>query len=403
MKILYIHQYFVTTHEYGGTRSYWFARELIKRGHQVTLITSTRNSTERTPGKHLIDGIEVYYIKNRYSNMMSPIQRIISFLLFVIQASIKALKEKKVDIVYATSTPLTIGLIAMILKWFKQNKFVFEVRDLWPDGPIQLNLIKNKLIIRILKFLEILIYRNSLHIVALSPGMKDGIIKAGIKSEKVTVIPNMSKPDLFFPREKSKDILNKFSINESNFNIIHFGSMGIANGLEYIIETARILKKNNINEVTFIFAGYGATETKLKKLCQEYDLANVIFVGKHNTTMISEIVNCCDASIVSFMNVPILQTNSPNKLFDSFSAGKPVIVNSAGWTKDLVERNNCGVYVDPDDPNDFVEKIIMYKSNRDVLNLFGSNARQLSLSTFDKEILACKFADLMEYLYEKYR
>ena len=141
MKIVYIHQYFCTPEEPGGTRSYWFARELVKRGHEVVMVTST-NVAHPEAGRVVIDGIEVEYVKNEYSNYFSPWKKVWSFVKFMRSSIKQASKEKNVDVVYATSTPLTVGIVALWLKWRKKWKYIFEVRDLWPEFPIQVGAIK---------------------------------------------------------------------------------------------------------------------------------------------------------------------------------------------------------------------------------------------------------------------
>jgi glycosyltransferase involved in cell wall biosynthesis len=386
VKVLYIHQYFVTPDQPGGTRSYWFAKEMVNRGYEVVMITST-NSIHNIPCRVKIDGIDVIYVRNKYSNYFTPFQKVKSFLLFMYSSIKEAIKESDVDIVYATSTPLTIGGIALWLKFRKHWKYIFEVRDLWPEFPIQIGAIKNRLAIWLLRKFEKMIYKGAEHVVTLSPGMRDGVLKTGIPLYKVSVIPNMSKPDSFFPHDVSETIIERFRIDMNKFNLIHFGSMGIANGLEYIIKTAKLLKEQHVDDVNFIFLGDGATLPVLKSMVEEYELHNVQFLGNHKMKVVSEIVNCCDISITSFKNLPILNTNSPNKLFDSLSAGKPIVVNSAGWTKDLVEKQNCGFYVDPNDPQDFVDKIIGIKNDNALLAEWGHNARVLSERVFDKSRL----------------
>lgn len=400
MKILYIHQYFCTPDEPGGTRSYWISRELVKRGHQVTVITSTKKSHPE-PCRVKIDGIEVVYVKNSYNNYMSALQKIYSFLNFVRQAIRAAVKEDGVDIVYATSTPLTIGYVAMRLKAKRKWPYVFEVRDLWPEFPIQIGAIKNKLAIWYLRRLERHIYERSEHVVALSPGMKEGVIKAGTPEEKVSMIPNMSKPDEFFPHEPDKEIAQQFGIDLTKFNVIHFGSMGRANGLQYIIEAAHVLKKRGDDYVRFIFLGSGATEPKLRAMAKEYGLDNVTFHGRSPMKTLAEVVNCCDASITTFLNLPVLQTNSPNKLFDSLSAGKPIIVNTAGWTKDMVEKEHCGFFADPNDPHDLAAKLEYYAKETETLKEWSENARRLSIEVFDKKILSAQVAEVIETAYAK--
>lgn len=395
MKILYIHQYFRTPSEPGGTRSYWIAKELVDRGHTVVMITRTNNNhpIQRT---EMIDGIEIHYVKNEYDNSMSKLSKVKSFISFLFKAINEGKKQKNVDIVYATSTPLTIGGVALALKKQKKMPYVFEVRDLWPEFPIQIGAIRNSLIIKALRVFERKIYEKSEHIVALSPGMKDGVIAAGTPESKVSMIPNMSKPDEFYPHAPNMEVAKEFGINPEDFNIIHFGSMGRANGLEYIIETAKRCQEQGLTDVKFVFMGDGATQPILKKKVEEYGLSNVKFLGSHKMSVVSEIVNLCNLSMTSFKNLPILATNSPNKLFDSLSAGKPIVVNSAGWTKDLVEKEDCGFFVDPENPQDFVDKIKSCKDDKVLLEKWGKNARKLSETTFDKAILSSKVADVIE-------
>lgn len=401
MRILYIHQYFKTPEEPGGTRSYWISQELIKRGHQVTMICST-NERHPVPSRVDANGIDVIYVKNEYSNYMPAYKKVISFVSFILSALKAAKKLKNIDLVFATSTPLTVGYIAMRLKKSKGWKYVFEVRDLWPEFPIQIGAIKNKFAIKYLRGLERRIYKNAEFVIALSPGMQDGVVAAGMPVEKTAMIPNMSKPDRFYPHTPDPEIVKDFNLDISSFNVVHFGSMGKANGLEYIIEAARILQERGVNDVCFWFMGRGATEPVCKSLVEKYGLHNVRFLGFHKMSIVSEIVNCSSASITTFRNLPILATNSPNKLFDSLSAGKPIIVNSAGWTKDMVERGDCGFYVDPDNPAALADKIMEVKDNKPLLERWGENARKLSLEEYDKDLLTAQVADVLGKVYKAF-
>lgn len=392
MKILYIHQYFKTPSEPGGTRSYWIAQALLNKGHDVTMITSASNFKDRVTSIK-IDGIDVIYIKEDYSQDMSISRRLKSFFYFMIKSTIIALNQKNVDIVFATSTPLTVGFPALILKWFKKKPFIFEVRDLWPEVPIQMGAMKNKLVKSIAISFEKIIYRNAKHVIALSPGMREGVLKY-LNKEKTSMIPNMSKIDQFFPRLKNKEFAEKIGLNNNTFKVVHFGSLGLANGADTIIESAKLLK--NDDSIEFVFIGGGSTEYQLKERCKEYELNNVLFLGRFSMKDTSEIVNICDVSIVSFSDIPILYTNSPNKLFDSLSAAKPIIVNSAGWTKELVENENCGFYVDPNKPQQLVEKIRLLQQSPELVTIMGENARILAENVFDKNILCNQVVKVIE-------
>ncbi|KYH03793.1 MULTISPECIES: glycosyltransferase family 4 protein [Chryseobacterium] len=392
MNILYIHQYFVTPQEPGGTRSYWLAQELIKNGHKVTMLTSSSKFSEDIKIVE-IDGIEVVYIKEDYDQNMSVSRRLKAFLKFMYKSSVVGMKQKDIDLVIATSTPLTIGIPALILKWFKKKPFVFEVRDLWPEVPIQMGAIKNSWTIKTTRLLEKVIYKNASRVIALSPGMQAGVVKY-IPKEKTSMIPNMAKMDEFWPRGKNDQLMEKLGLKKDSFKIVHFGSLGLANGAQTIIESAKLL--NNREDIEFLFVGGGSTEKDLIEEVEKSNLKNVKFLGKFPMTDVSEIVNFSDVSMISFLDIPILYTNSPNKLFDSLSAGKPIIVNSAGWTKDIAEKYHCGFYVNPNRPEELAQKVLYLKDNPELVKEMGQNARKLAETVYDKSILCKKFVEVIE-------
>jgi|BioPla2DNA2_1021312.scaffolds.fasta_scaffold02451_9 glycosyltransferase involved in cell wall biosynthesis len=397
MHILYIHQYFKTPSEGGGTRSYFIAKEMISRGHKVTMLTSDTNGKDSRI--EVVDGMEVIYIPNSYSNNFSIFNRIKSFIGFTVKAIKRASKIKNVDLVYATSTPLTIGYIARYLKAIKKLPYIFEVRDLWPEFPIQMGAIKNSFFIKYLRSFEKRIYDDAIGIVTLSPGMEEGVRKTNTSCKQICMIPNMSKPDIFYPREKNQETLEKFQIDPSAFNVIYFGALGIANGIVYILEAAKqLLDKPNIR---FIFLGDGADRIKIEKYIQQNVTSNVSYLGTLDLFTTSDIANCCNASLITFLDIPILYTNSPNKLFDSLSAGLPVIVNSRGWTKDLVEKNQCGFFVEPTSPEDLANKLYKLSLSKEMQNLYSDNARRLSLTTYDKNKLCSELVDFVEFSYAK--
>jgi len=233
MKVLYLHQYFTTPQEPGGTRSYWISQELISRGHEIVMISSSQKIAQKKIEK-IIDDIKVIYLKVPYDNKMSIFQRLISFIKFMFRSTREVLKQKDVDLVIATSTPLTIGFPALVVNWFKKTPYLFEVRDLWPEVPIQMGGLKNPVLKKLAITFEKRIYKKAKHIVALSPGMRDGIIVAGTPAEKVSMIPNMAKIDKFWPRDPNSSVCEMFNLNKDTFKVIHFGEIGRASCRERV-------------------------------------------------------------------------------------------------------------------------------------------------------------------------
>lgn len=392
MKILYIHQYFKTPLEPGGNRSYWIAQEMINSGHDVTMITSKNNLENKRTVKN-IHGIKTIYLNVNYSQNMSFFMRANSFFSFSLRALKESLKHrKKIDLIYVTSTPLTVGIPALLLNILFKKPYVFEVRDLWPEVPIQMGAIKNKLLIKILYFFEKSLYRRAKSIITLSPGMQDGVLSKGIKKNKVYMVPNMSKLDNFYPRPKDNSIVRHFKINAQSLNIIYFGSIGKSNGLPKVIDFFGKTK----HKVRLLIAGGGSELKKIQNQILNNNIKNVHIIGEYDMLMLSEIVNCCDISLVSFLNLPILDTNSPNKLFDSLSAGKPILLNSRGWTKRLVETHKCGYYYDYGSFSSFEKTLGKIINNKDKLKTLGVNSRKLAASKFDKIRLTKKISLILE-------
>lgn len=341
----------------------------------------------------MVDGIKVIYLKEEYDQNMSIARRLKAFVSFMYKASRIGLRQKDIDLVIATSTPLTIGIPALILKWFKKIPYVFEVRDLWPEVPIQMGAIRNRWMIKATRYLEKIIYRNARHVIALSPGMQDGVLQY-IPIEKTSMIPNMAKMDEFWPREKNQVLMEKLGLRNDTFKVVHFGSLGKANGAHTIVESAKLLKDRK--DIEFLFVGGGSAEAELIAEVQKNQLENVKFLGKFPMKEVSEIVNFSDVSVISFLNLPILYTNSPNKLFDSLSAGKPIIVNSAGWTKDIAENYRCGYYVDPENPQELADKVLFLKNHPELVEQMGKQSRELSEKVYDKSILTKEFVEVVE-------
>lgn len=398
-KILYINQYFKHPGEPGSTRSYWIARRLIEAGYQVTMIAQ-RNLEHGyiSEAPHFerkdVDGIEVIYLRSRYSNTMGIVRRLWAFIYFMARSSFRALIEKDVDLVIATSTPLTVAVPALLRNILRGTPYIFEVRDLWPEVPIQMGIIRNGLVISFLRWFEKTVYRRAAHIVALSPGMQDGIVRY-VSKYKTSMIPNMAKIDQFWPREENRMVAEKLGLLANRFRVLYFGQMGQSNAIPYIIDAAAILNKRH-PDIDFLFVGHGMMKERVRHRIEKEDLGNVRLSDRVAMKEMSEIVNLCDISLVTFANLPILYTNSPNKLFDSLSAGKPVLVNSAGWTKTMVEENDCGLYVDPGDPEALADCITQLKSDPERCKSMGRNARALAEAEYDKSILCTRFTDMVD-------
>lgn len=394
MRILYLYQYFATRSQAGGTRCYEFARYLQQQGHQVTIVTATREpeSQERKTQRQEIDGIEVIALNAGYANYMQGTQltylrRVYNFLIFALSSTWRGLLMSKPDVVFASSTPLTIGIPGLIISKLRRIPLVFEVRDLWPEVPIQIGALESPLLQKMARWLERTIYRHSTHIVALSPGMLDGIVATGVPASKVTIIPNASDLDLFSPSVDGSAYRSKLNLN-GQFMCAYFGAMGKLHGLGNVLDAAAELKRRQVNDVTFVLKGDGKEREMLAARCEAEELTNVILSEPGPKQEIPQLAAAADICMNIAINLPILSASSPNKMFDALAAGRPVLVNIPGWMQELVEQNLAGVFVEPDNSNDFADKIVYLRDNPALCAEYGQNARKLAEEQFARHKLA---------------
>ncbi len=384
--ILYIHQYFKTPPEGGALRSYFIAREMVNNGMKVQMITTHNKSFYEN---REVEGILVHYLPVRYSNEMPFAHRYIAFLKFVIAATQLSLKLQKPDLIYATSTPLTVGLIALWLKWKKNTPFIFEVRDLWPEAPIQLGVLRNAMFKWLARKLEKSIYESAVRIVALSPGIVAGILKT-VSGARVIMIPNMADID-FFQDDEIKPMTDRA------FTIGYFGSLGLANNVKFIFDIAKACNDRQM-AVKIIVAGEGSHKQYLEESVKKFGLKNIELVGYQDRAGLKSLIENVDACLISFLAVTVLETNSPNKFFDALAAGKLCLVNTKGWLKDLVEKNICGIYVDTERADLFPEHIEPFIKNKSMLQKYQQNALLLGKNEFSREQLAAKISSEVEHL-----
>lgn len=397
MKILYIHQYFKTPEEAGGTRSYEFAKYLVGKGHDVIMLTGKNNAKKIIEHK-TIDGIRVIYIKNQYSNYMSFKRRVLSFLSFAFWSSLESLKNKDIDIIFATSTPLTVAIPALVVNFVRRTPFVFEVRDLWPDVPVKLGIIKNRFVVKFLYWFEKLVYKKAIKIVALSPGIKDGIISKGINSDKVVLIPNASDTHRFIIHRKiEKDLLNKYNIAKDSFIITYVGAIAYANDLKVVVEACKFLQfKLKSNNIVVIIAGDGKEKPFLEELKNRYELKNLLFIGEIPKTEVIDLISLSHSGLLVLKNDPILETSSPNKFFDYLAAGKPIISNVGGWIKEIIEKNSLGLVVRGGDPEALAYAMLkMSHMSLNELREMGLRSRKVAEEYFSRMKLAEKLEEVL--------
>ncbi|OUR60970.1 glycosyltransferase WbuB [Colwellia sp. 39_35_sub15_T18] len=402
MKVLYFHQHFSTPKGSTGIRSYEMARRLVHHGNQVTMVcgsygggnTGLENDFIKGKRQGCVDGIDIIELDLAYSNSDVFIKRALTFIKFAIKSIGLALTQQY-DVVFATTTPLTAGIPGIFARWLRGKPFVFEVRDLWPELPKQMGVIKNPAVLIAMSILEWVSYRSAHRCIGLSPGIVDGIKKRGVKAEKVVLVPNGCDLDIFqFEADKNITKWRPEGIEEADLMAVFTGTHGLANGLDSVLNAAVELKRRGRTDIKLALVGQGKLKSSLEKKAKELELDNVVFHPPVNKDKLAGLLASADVGLQLLANIPAFYYGtSPNKFFDYISAGLPVLNNYPGWLEGMIKENNCGFVVIPDNPQAFANALETAASDKESLKLMGNRANDLARKAFDRKKLADKWVN----------
>ena len=396
MNILYYHQHFSTPKGATGTRSYEFAQKLIKRGHAVTIVCGSYWIAEtgltgvfiRGQRTGTVDGIKVVEFELEYSNSDSFLWRTFIFFRYSLQGIKIALKENY-DILFATSTPLTAGIPGIFAKIFRRKPFIFEVRDLWPELPKAMRVITNPIILKLMDWLETISYKTATACIGLSPGIVDGI-KKKTPNKKLAMVPNGCDLNLVYNVTKNT--------KDKKFIAVFTGAHGFANGLDAVLDAAKILIQNGENDIEIQFIGDGVLKPKLIKRVEVENIKNCKFIDPMpKDDLFTYLQKEANVGLMILDNIPAFYFGtSPNKFFDYIALGLPVINNYPGWLAELIIKNNCGIVIPPNDPVAFSDSLIKLKEDPKTTMEMGKNSITLAKDSFNRDKLSSQFVNFLE-------
>jgi glycosyltransferase involved in cell wall biosynthesis len=399
MRVLYFHQHFSTPAGAAGIRSYEMARWLLKQGHQVTMVcgsyglgkTGLDEPFARGKRSGKVDGIDVIEFDLSYSNADGLLRRSATFAKFAL-GSVGIALTHRYDLVFATTTPLTAGIPGIIARWFRRKTFVFEVRDLWPELPREMGVIRNPVILTLMSALEWMSYRSAHRCIALAPGIADGIARRGVSHDRIAIIPNGCDVGIFGGEESLR--WRPEGVPDQALMAIYTGTHGQANGLDALLDAAAVLKARGCKDICLALVGDGKFKPALVERARAEGLSNVVFHDPVNKERLAGLMAASDVGIQSLANIPAFYFGtSPNKFFDYIAAGVPVLNNYPGWLAELIDTHDCGFAVPPEDPEALADALEAAHFDRNALRRKGLNAAALARGQFAREDLAGKWVD----------
>jgi hypothetical protein len=354
---------------------------MLNAGHQVDMITSHNREDYMV---EMVQGIRVHYLPVAYSNYFGFVQRLWSFFKFA-YLSYRLAKKMTADVIYATSTPLTVGWTALRLNKKNATPYIFEVRDLWPLAPKELGIINNRLFIKIAERLERKIYLRADKVIALSPSMKMHIASI-ISSDKIQVIPNFSNNQLAQKHLKTHKIASK------KFRIAYAGAMGYVNDIPFLLKLIRLVDAKFSEQIELVFMGEGKFSNQIQIACGKSSSAS--YLGFLPKQKVFEQLASTDANLTTFLPYQVLESNSPNKFFDGLAMQNIALINFGGWINDLVKSHQIGYRLGIEslekDLNILLENSGQHQTQQE-------NAKILATTLFDMSNSCLEIVDLIKY------
>ena len=388
MKIVYLHQYYNGPNMSGSTRSYELCKRLVDAGHEVHVVTTSRDKVDKQAKWTVTTdaGVTIHWYPVHYSNDMGFYSRLRAFFSFSI-LSLFRLISLKPNLCYATSTPLTIAIPAILGRLLARVPYVFEVRDLWPKVPIAMGMIRNPIVKVLAIGLERLAYRYSAHVVALSPGMAEGV-RARCKqvTERVTVIPNSSNIELFGGTKA--DTTSAMYLTwlpkalQGREFILYPGTLGKVNDIPYLVELASELGRLQCG-IPILSVGVGSEKTRAVDLSKRLGILDeqIFFLPSVAKSKMPDVFSLASVIISTTLPIEALYANSANKFFDSLAAGKPICVNYGGWQADLINMHKLGAVL-PRDTRQAANQLADLINNPNAMKTASKNAKNLAETDF---------------------
>lgn len=379
MHILFLTDNFPPEVNAPASRTHEHAREWVKAGHRVTVITCAPNFPKgqvfegyrnRLWQRENVDGIEVIRVWTYITANEGFLRRTLDYMSFMIAAILAAPFVRDVDVIVGTSPQFFTACAAYAVSRYKRVPFVFELRDLWPESIRAVGAMQSPMLLRWLESLELFLYRHAALIVSVTHSFKRDLERRGISGDKIVVITNGVDLSHFAPRTKDDALARDLGLN-GKFVAGYLGTHGLAHGLRTILEAARQLKAQPEGaDVAFVLLGDGAEKKALKAEAERLGLDNVLFLDTVPKHQIPRYWSLLNVSIVHLRRAELFTSVIPSKLFECMSMGVPVLHGVAGESAEIVEREGVGRIFEPENSEQLVKTLLAMKGNHDLLESY---------------------------------
>ncbi len=396
MKILFLTDNFPPEVNAPATRTFEHCREWVKAGHDVTVITCFPNYPQGKvyPGytnslckTECMDGIKVVRVWSYMTANKGFIKRIIDFISFSVTSFFAGL-FRECDIIVATSPQFFTALSGRTLGFFKRKPWIMEVRDLWPDSIKAVGAMKESVVLKYFSKEEKWCYSSAKKIVVVTNSFKREIAKKGIPEDKIFVIKNGANTELFKPREKSQELLRKLGL-EGKRVLGYVGTLGMAHKIDFLIDCVK-----DLDDYALMILGNGAEKENIQQKIENEGIKNVVLLDSVPKNEVAEYIGLQDAALVNLRKSSLFTTVIPSKIFETASMRIPIMLGVDGEAREMVEEFGAGLFYEPENREDFLEKLNTLFSSPEVYKNCCDGGEKLA-AAYDRKRLAAEMLEII--------
>ncbi len=409
MRIIFLSHYFPPEVNAPASRTFEHCREWVKQGHEVVVVTCAPNHPKgrvydgyknRLYSTEVVSGIKVVRLWTYITANEGFIKRTLAYISFLVVTTAYIPFAAKADVVITTSPQFFNGLAGYLFSRLKRIPWILEIRDLWPESIFAVGAIKSRAIIRVLEWLEMFAYSHSDYIIPVTSAFRDYMLDKGIPQEKITVIKN--GVDLsFYNFSDGSDVALPVELRslQGKFVAAYVGTHGMAHHLETLLEAAELLRGEP--EIVFLTVGEGSETQRLRRMCDNQNLHNVIMLGQMPKESMPSVWKIVDLSLVLLKKLDLFKTVIPSKIFESMAMKKPIVLGVQGESKAIIERAKSGIVIEPQNAKQLAESVKLFHADCKRYQLAAENGREFVSEFFDRKKLAHKYLEVIEAVIQK--
>jgi glycosyltransferase involved in cell wall biosynthesis len=404
LRILFLTHYFPPEGNAPAARVHEMAKRWVRAGHEVTVITGVPNHPagrvydgyrNRLLQREVVDGIRVLRVWTFVAANRGVWRRGLNFASFMLTASLAGLCVRRHDVLVATSPQLLCGLAGAIVSALRSTPFVLEIRDIWPESITTVGAADKTLILRLLEWVERLMYSRARRIVTVGEGYKEQLLRRGVPAERIGIVTNGVDKELFGSVPTEWSVRQRYHLDD-RFVCAYVGTIGMAAGLEVVLRTASLLRQESRTDMVFLLVGDGAMRDGLEESAREQGLDSVVFTGRVDRGVVPGILAAADACLVHLRRQALFESVLPSKIFEAAAMGKPIILGVKGHAAALVTKAECGICIEPDDPDGLARAAVRLADDSALRRRLGEAGRRYVNVHFDRDRLSHQYLDILQ-------